>query len=196
MVVVGRSSRVAEEVRLDECRRRGIPVLRRTSGGAAVVTGPGCLMYAVGLSYELRPLLRAVDHAHRFVLHTLAEAIGPLVPGVRPRGISALAIGQQKFSGNSLRCKREHFLYHGTLLYDFRLELIDHCLAMPPRQPDYRDGRPHGSFITNLPLDSGAISHVLMTAWGATHCRADWPRQATARLAAEKYSRRQWNESR
>ncbi len=35
----------------------GIPVLRRASGGAAIVIGPGCLMYALVLSYELRPSL-------------------------------------------------------------------------------------------------------------------------------------------
>ena len=196
MVVVGRSSRVAAEVRLDVCRRRGIPVLRRVSGGAAVVTGPGCLMYAVVLSCRLRPALRAVDHAHRFVLATLASALRPLVPEVVCRGTSDLAIGELKFSGNSLRVKRDHLLYHGTLLYDFPLELIEDCLEMPPRQPDYRNGRSHGGFVANLPLPASAIRPVLLTVWDATEPRADWPREATVRLAAEKYSRREWNERR
>ena len=48
MVVVGRSSRLDEEVHLDACRAAGVPVLRRPSGGAAIVSGPGCLMYALG----------------------------------------------------------------------------------------------------------------------------------------------------
>src|SRR4051794_35269093 len=55
MVVVGRSSRVAEEVNEPFCREKRIPVLRRSSGGAAIVTGPGCLMYALVLSYAVRP---------------------------------------------------------------------------------------------------------------------------------------------
>ena len=50
-VVVGRSSRLAVEVDMESCRAARTPVLRRCSGGAAVVTGPGCLMYAVVLSY-------------------------------------------------------------------------------------------------------------------------------------------------
>ena len=54
-VVVGRSSRVAVEVKQEACRQAGIPVLRRCSGGAAVVTGPGCLMYSVVLSYRDHP---------------------------------------------------------------------------------------------------------------------------------------------
>ncbi len=196
LVVVGRSSKIDGEVHADVCRELGAPILRRISGGAAVVAGPGCLMYAVVLSYELRPCLRMVDRAHRFVLGTLAAALEPLAPGVRCRGISDLAIGRRKFSGNSLRCRRDHLLYHGTLLYDFPLDLIDRLLAMPPRQPDYRDGRSHGAFVTNLPLDAPAIRRVMAAAWGAEEPLVDWPGRLTARLALEKYGRSQWNQGR
>jgi hypothetical protein len=51
-VVIGRSSRIAEEVNL--AAASAWTVIRRCSGGAAVVAGPGCLMYAVVLSYERR----------------------------------------------------------------------------------------------------------------------------------------------
>ena len=127
LVVVGRSSRIDAEVRVDACRASGIPILRRASGGAAVVAGPGCLMYALVLSYRLQPRLRVLSQAHHYVLDTLAAALEPLAPGVQCRGTSDLALGTRKFSGNSARCRRDHLLYHGTLLYDFPLELIDRC---------------------------------------------------------------------
>ena len=123
-VVLGSSSRIADEVRLTDCKARRVAVLRRTSGGAAIVTGPGCLMYALVLSLEARPELRSIDRAHCFVLNHLARAIGTLAAGIAVRGTSDLAIGDRKFSGNSLRMKRAHLLYHGTLLYGFPLELI------------------------------------------------------------------------
>ncbi len=194
MVVVGRSSHVASEVRLDFCRQQGIPVLRRASGGAAIVTGPGCLMYALVLSYEANPALRAVDYAHSHVLGVIARGLRPLAPGVCCRGISDLAIGDLKFSGNSVRCKRHCLLYHGTLLYRFPLDLIGRCLAMPGRQPQYRNQRPHGSFVANLPLNATAIREALTAAWDATELSTDWPRVETARLAAEKYARPEWND--
>jgi lipoate-protein ligase A len=195
MVVVGRSSRIGAEVRVEACRGAGVPVFRRSSGGAAIVTGPGCLMYALVLSLQLRPELRAVQLAHRKVLTTLADALRPLAPGVRCRGTSDLAIGEagsaedRKFSGNSLRVKRDHLLYHGTLLHDFPLEWADRLLAMPPREPGYRGGRPHGSFLANLPVEAAAIGQALRTAWDAAEPRAEWPRQLTARLVAERYGR-------
>jgi len=166
-VIVGRSSKIALEVRQEACQRDGVPVLRRSSGGAAVVIGPGCLMYALVLNLARRPALRAVDAAHRFVLGTLAEALRPLVPEVRCRGISDLVLGERKFSGNSLRLKRHNLLYHGTILYDFRLEWIGRYLAMPPREPDYRNGRPHEQFVTNLPLHASEIRQAIQAAWAA-----------------------------
>jgi lipoate-protein ligase A len=95
-----------------------------------------------------------------------------------------------------MRCKRTHLLYHGTLLYRFRLELIEACLAMPPRHPEYRQGRTHRSFVANLPLPAGAIRRVLVTAWDATEPCVAWPREETAQLVAEKYGRQEWNERR
>jgi lipoate---protein ligase len=197
LVVIGRSSQFDVEVRVDACRAAGIPILRRVSGGAAIVAGPGCLMYALVLSYQRRPDLRPLNNAHRYVLDTLAAALTPLAPGVQCRGTSDLALGEYKFSGNSVRCRRNHFLYHGTLLYDFPLWLIERWLKMPPmppRMPDYRTGRPHGGFVTNLPLKAETIRQALVGAWAARQPCGDWPAQRTAQLVAAQYSRPGWNE--
>lgn len=194
LVVVGSSSRVAVEVNLPACRRRGVPVLRRPSGGLSIVSGPGCLMYAVVLSYDLRPQLRSIDQAHAFVLDRMIAALRPLVPEVSRQGTSDLVRGTQKFSGNSLRCKQRHLLYHGTLLYDFPLPLVGQLLHPPPRAPDYRGGRQHDDFVTNLPLSSAALRAALLAAWGSGPALTDFPFEITARLVAEKYSRDDWNE--
>jgi lipoate---protein ligase len=193
-VIIGRSSRLADEVRQDACHELEAPILRRISGGAAVVVGPGCLMYALVLDLSLRPKLRAIDHAHLQVLGVIAAALRPLVPDVAHQGICDLAIGEKKVSGNSVRCKRRHLLYHGTLLYDFPLEIIGRLLAMPHRQPNYRQSRPHDAFVANLPLDAAALRTALKSAWAADEPVADWPHDATRRLVDEKYSRPEWNE--
>ncbi len=192
MVVVGRSSQFRVEVRLDACRELDIPVLRRPSGGAAIVAGPGCLMYALVLSYQIRPQLRVLSEAHRWVLGALAGALGVFVPGVECLGTSDLAIGGRKFSGNRARCRRNHLLYHGTLLYNFPLELVERCLAMPPRMPDYREGRPHERFVMNLPLRAETIRKALVDAFGANETCDTWPERRTAQLVAEKYSLPEW----
>jgi lipoate-protein ligase A len=193
LVVVGRSSQVAVEVQLDECRRRAVPVLRRASGGAAIVTGPGCLMYAVVLSYARHPELRMLDQAHQYVLSRIVAGLSTLGVVADICGTSDLARDGRKFSGNSLRCKREHFLYHGTLLYDFDLSLISSLLGVPPRVPEYRANRPHESFVRNLQVPREAIIACLASAFGARETMSDWPVERTKMLVTERYGRDSWN---
>ncbi|HAY81187.1 MAG TPA: lipoate--protein ligase family protein [Planctomycetaceae bacterium] len=193
LVVMGRSSKVATEVEQERCAAQSIPYLRRCSGGAAIVTGPGCLMYAVVLSYELRPALRVLDQAHHFVLTQMATALRALDLPVEQKGTSDLVIGETKFSGNSLRCKRNHLLYHGTLLYDFPLELIGECLGTPPRQPEYRRGRTHDRFVANLQTTGVALRNALIAQWQATVPLEDWPKDLTAEFAEQRYRQDAWN---
>lgn len=194
-VVIGRSSKPELEVQLDHCRQQRIPVFRRASGGAAIVTGPGCLMYAVVLSLELRPALRSLDETHRFVLSTIARALNEVVPAVGQKGTSDLAIvsaHSKKFSGNSVRIKRGHLLYHGTMLYNFPLDLISQCLAVAPRQPVYRAGRDHDAFVANLPVHQDALRAALIQAWQTTDPRTNWPQSRVEDLVTGKYRTPEW----
>jgi len=197
-VVIGNSSSHVSEVDAEECRRRGIDVVRRTSGGAAVVVGPGCLMYSVVLSYAVRPELRAIDVAHRTVLETVLNAVRRFVPDAARRGTSDLAVAEQKFSGNSLRCRRNAMLYHGTLLYAFDLDALAAVLAYAPRQPEYRAARSHRDFVANLPVKRDALSAALAEAFEAREPLAPTELAtlfAVAQtLAVEKYGDRGWTE--
>jgi len=193
IVVVGRSSRVADEVDLAACRAVGLPILRRVSGGAAVVAGKGCLMYGVVLRYAGREQLRLLDELHRHVLGIIKASIEPLVHGVEHVGTCDLAIGGRKVSGNAVRCKRDHVLYHGTLLYGFDLSLIGRVLKMPPRQPEYRSRRAHVDFLANFPVAAADLRRAIAAAFGAVQTADEWPRARTAQLVTSRYSQERWN---
>lgn len=172
-VVLGRSSRVDYEVHRGFCDDHDIPILRRCSGGAAVVGGPGCLMYSVVLSYQREPELQKIDVAHRYVMSRVLNASHAAVDDavrrdVHLQGICDLTFADRKCSGNSLRMARRHVLYHGTILHGFDLELLSNCLAGAPRQPDYRRGRPHDSFVTNLPIDVDRFITAMSDQFGIT----------------------------
>jgi len=192
IVVLGRSSRYGREVDQEACRRQGVAVLRRSSGGASIVAGPGCLMYSVIVAYAAEPHLRAIDQAHAFVLDRHVTALGRHVPGVAREGTSDLVVGERKFSGNSLRAKRRALLYHGTLLYDFPLAEIACLLKQPPRQPDYRRGRDHRDFVMNVPLDAHQLQQILIDAWHAGEELPAWPRTAVDQLVRCRYSCQAW----
>ncbi len=203
MVVAGRSTRISQEINRDQCEARRIPIVRRSSGGAAILAGPGCLMYAVVISYQKRSELRDISRAHRFVLGRIINALKPHLEGVgdvEHAGTSDLALSgrspaasTRKFSGNSMRVKRTHFLYHGTLLYDLDLPLASHCLLMPPRQPEYRDRRQHLDFLTNLPLSRQQLTQAIDAAWVTTDELTDVPWHRVKELVATRFGQASWN---
>lgn len=196
MVVVGRGTRIADEVAFDVCRRDGVPVLRRISGGMSIVAGPGCLMYAV---VDRHPAGEAnIDQTHRHVLDRMVAGLRHIDLDVEAAGTSDLAFagtgaGLCKVSGNSLRMGRNAFLYHGTLLYDFDLSHIPRYLNEPPRSPEYRAGRRHGEFVANLPVDRATLAEAIAEAWQAGDNLSGWPQDRVDELVAARYSSDVWN---
>lgn len=194
VAVLGRSSPAATEVNMELCRQDGIPVIRRCSGGATILTAPGCLMYAVVLGYESNPQLRMLDFAHRFVMQKIQQAI--LNRGVETgfQGTCDLTIDNRKVSGNALRCKKNYLVYHGTLICDeFDLELIPKYLGTPKRQPDYRRQRQHQDFLTRIPVSTTELSNALQETWNCDETISDWPQDAVEKLVTEKYGLHEWN---
>lgn len=167
VVIAGRSTRVGQEIDVDFCRESDVEILRRCSGGASVVGGPGCMMYSVVLSLKRNPLLRKIDHAHEYVMSRILVAVQQQVPEVTLCGICDLAWQEKKFSGNSLRVYRDYLLYHGTILHEFDLSFLHRCLKFAPRQPEYRQGRKHYDFVTNVPIQPESLVDSLRHQFGA-----------------------------
>src|SRR5687767_7951565 len=79
-VVVGYGNQVASEVNVEECRRRGVPVLRRCSGGGTVVQGPGCLNYNLTLGiHDQAAALATVTGTNEFVMEQNRAALEQLL---------------------------------------------------------------------------------------------------------------------
>jgi lipoate-protein ligase A len=191
-VVLGAAGQIEAEVDAGACVRDHIPIRRRASGGGTVLLGEGCLLYSLVLSYARAEELTQIGSSYRYILGRVRQALDVLVPGIELAGTSDLAVGGRKFSGNSQQRKRGHLLHHGTLLYRFELGRVGRYLKPPPRQPDYRQGRDHGAFLMNLPLEAGQIEGALRGAWQANDAMSDWPAGHVRQLTAEKYALDSW----
>jgi lipoate-protein ligase A len=191
-VVLGAAGRIADDVDTAACEADGVPLARRSSGGGTVLLGPGCLLYSLVVRYDRAAELREIGSSYHFILGRVADALVPLLPGITPAGTSDLAAAGRKFSGNAQQRKRDHLLHHGTLLYDFDLPLIGRYLCKPPKQPAYREHRPHGAFVMNLPAGGAALRDRLRAAWQVTPADPPPPLELARQLAAEKYARADW----
>ena len=208
-VVVGYANKVATEVNVAACEARGIPVLRRCSGGGTVAQGPGCLNYTLVLRITADGPLHNIGVANQFIMRQNREAIESVgrvtpcaphnggqriaPPAIAIRGHTDLAIGERKFSGNSQRRRKHFLLFHGTFLLHFNLALVSELLPMPSKQPDYREHRPHTEFLTNLNVPPSDVKAALRQTWKAEELLKNPPLEKIATLARDKYATREWN---
>jgi lipoate-protein ligase A len=153
---------------------------------------------------------RNISSANSFIMEKNRAAIESILPishlpsansRISVRGHTDLTlithrstlITEQKFAGNSQRRRKNFLLFHGTLLLNCDLNLIGDLLLMPTLSPDYRDGRSHKDFVTNLGLPGEKIKAAFAQAWGVNEEFKNPPLAEIKKLALEKYSTREWN---
>jgi lipoate---protein ligase len=193
-VVVGYANSVRTEVNLEFCAGRGIPVLRRCTGGGTVLQGPGVLNYSLILPVDAAGPCHSIPATNRYVLERHQSALaGWLQAPVELRGQTDLAIGGLKICGNAQRRKQRALLFHGSFLLGLDLSLVEQVLPLPSRQPAYRLNRSHADFLLNLNVPAAGLKQALVRAWNATEQAPEPPPTRIAELVREKYGRQDWN---
>lgn len=155
-VVLPYSRQPQREVYLERCAADGVPVVRRPSGGGAVLLAPGVVTLSA-----LAPLTgsRSVEKLFARFCGWLTDGLAACgVAGLSMQGVSDLCLGDRKVVGTALRLLRDRVLFQASVLVDASLELIERYLPYPSRAPAYRAGRSHSQFLTTLAAAGYAVS--------------------------------------
>ena len=141
-VVIGKNQNAYAELHIDECRRRGIRIARRQTGGGAVYHDLGNLNYSYIAAGD------ALDFA-RFEAPVIAALSRVGITAV-PSGRNDLLVGGRKFSGNAQHARGGRTLHHGTLLFDTDLSVLSAVLAVDDEKLKANAVRSVASRVTNL----------------------------------------------
>jgi lipoyltransferase/lipoate-protein ligase len=111
-VICGRCQDVETEVDLDYCRRNGIDVVRRRSGGGTVYADTDNIMMSL--------VTDDTDINKTFATYTAMVAAQLRAMGIdaRSTGRNDVVIGERKISGNAFYHLPGRSIAHGTMLYD------------------------------------------------------------------------------
>ena len=117
-VIVGCYQNISQEVNLRQLKEKGIPVVRRSSGGGTVYHDLG------NVNYSLMKKRNKILEYDDFLI--------PVIEALRKLGIMAekdrcsdIVIGGRKISGSAQKATGNRVLHHGTLLYNAELSLLD-----------------------------------------------------------------------
>jgi lipoate---protein ligase len=145
-IVMGISGQPEQWLNLPLMERAPVPLIRRFSGGGTVfVDRHTCFVTWICQSEALQ-----VACCPREVMRWTAKLYAPLFS---PHGFRAqendYVLGDRKFGGNAQYLRKNRWLHHSSLLWDFNPKKMDY-LAIPPRMPHYRAERPHTDFLCSL----------------------------------------------
>jgi lipoate-protein ligase A len=124
-VVVGYFQSVEDEVDIEACRRHGIDIIRRISGGGAVLnSSDGVFTYSIIIPEDDPLVSKDVTESYRFLCHGIVEGLGLLDIKAEFKPINDIIVRGKKISGNAQIRKRGVVLHHGTVLIDFDPKLM------------------------------------------------------------------------
>ncbi|MDN5345045.1 MAG: lipoate---protein ligase [Clostridia bacterium] len=130
-VLVGFHQVVEQEVRLEYCRREGIEINRRITGGGALFWDTSQLGWEVITTLDYPGVSRRLEHLYAQLCGAVARALQRLgVPAAyRPR--NDIEVRGRKISGTGGTELGGAFLYQGTLLINFDVETMLRALRIP-----------------------------------------------------------------
>ena len=128
--LVGRHQALGQEIDLDYCRRHGIGVVRRITGGGAIFMEPGLLGWE--LAFDRQTLgIASLPEITREICEAAAEGIGRLGVEARYRPRNDIEVDGRKISGTGGFFDGDVLFFQGTVLMDMDPEVMVSALRVP-----------------------------------------------------------------
>ncbi len=145
-IVMGISGKEEELIDEEEFSKRPVSVIRRFSGGGCVLINQETLF----LTFICNRKDIDIGTCPKALLSWTEKVLMPcFLPGSFQVRENDYVLGDKKFGGNAQYFTKDRWLHHTSILWDFSDEEM-RVLKMPPKIPDYREGRSHKKFLIRL----------------------------------------------
>jgi len=147
-VMLGNYQVAAAEVNMGFAEEAGIELVRRSSGGGAIFTDLGTLLYTMILPYTQGQCTRQI--AKETVAGAVVDALNKIsIPAVH-EGRNDILLDGKKISGLAQYIRRGRLCTHGSLLYDTNLDMLAQVLNVDEDKIRSKAIRSVRSRVTNI----------------------------------------------
>jgi len=134
--LVGYHQSIELEVEEDYCRKHGIQINRRITGGGAIYMDEGALGWAIFAGKNTPGIPSDLDEMYACICNSVIAGLSKLGVKAKYRPKNDIEVGGRKISGTGGTEMGNAFLYHGTVLVDFNVDTMIKCLKLPIKKLD------------------------------------------------------------
>jgi len=118
-VSIGYFQILEQEVNVEACKKLGVDIVRRMTGGGAVYHSyEGELTYSIIVNQDHRQIPRDILKSYEIICNGIVLALGALGINAGFRAINDIDVNGKKISGNAQTRRGNTVLQHGTILID------------------------------------------------------------------------------
>lgn len=204
--VIGENQSVNAELQLDACRKLGVEVVRRFTGGGAVYHDLGNLNYSVCTRKRSPSSPRSQQAVFRKGLECAATCLRTLGLESSQIPINTITVRGRKISGGAGAIRWGATFYHSSILVSTDPEMVWKILRWEPTPAPHGLVRSRRLPVTSLKKELGReisideVKGALKDAFTKTFMTSFIPGSATEQefntasaLVKEKYGSEQWN---
>lgn len=140
-IVMGISGKQNEHVEQD-CP---LPIIKRFSGGGTVAVDEDTIFITFISNADTHNFKPFPEPIFRWTETLYKPAFPPSFQLIE----NDYALGMRKFGGNAQYIRKDRWLHHSTLLWDYNPKHMAY-VKHPPKMPTYRQNRKHADFLCTL----------------------------------------------
>ena len=133
-VLLGYSQSVKDEVNEEFCRRNGIEINRRISGGGCIYLDGGTLGWEIIAKKNTPGIPGSLEGMYRKLCGGIIRALSAFGIDAAYRPLNDVEIGGRKISGTGGTELEDSFIFHGTVLVDFHADTMVKALRNPMKE--------------------------------------------------------------
>ncbi len=202
-VSIGYFQSIYEDVNVEECRRNGVDVVRRITGGGAVYHDKeGEITYSIVIPSSLYPDIMESYHA---ICDAISKALKSVGLNAEHAGINDIVVNGKKISGSAQTRRNDMLLQHGTILLKVDIKKMFSMLNVSEKKIEDKEIKRIEDRVTSVErefgkaIDGEEIVNEMIYSFSEmldAETYEEWLTEDeinNAELLREKYESKEWN---